>query len=81
MAVRIQARAIKRCGELLKTFSKGDGRPPKNGAATGPVSTQRSAARDAGLSKRQEKQAVNVADVPKDTFEELVESDKPRTVT
>lgn len=79
MAVRIRARAIRRCGELLKTFNKGDGRPSKNGVAGGPVS-QRQAAAEAGLSKRQEKDAVRVAHVPHADFEEAVEPSSPPSV-
>jgi hypothetical protein len=77
-AVRIQARAIRRCGELLKEFE-----PAKNQhdaqAAGGPSRTK--AAQEAGLSKRQEKTAVRVANVPEEEFEAQVESDSPPTVT
>jgi hypothetical protein len=57
MAVRIQARAIRRCGELLNQIeaSKG-GRPTQ-------------AAREAGLSEWQQKTAVRVANVPEQQFE------------
>jgi hypothetical protein len=63
LAMRIRARAIRRCGELRKTFNKGDGRPSGNYAAADIVS-QRQAAEEAGLSRRQEVQAVRVANVP-----------------
>ncbi len=79
-ADRIQARAIRRCGELLKTFNKGDGRPRKNGRGA-PTVSQRQAASKAGLSKRQEKTASRIAKIPAEKFEAAVESDDPPTVT
>jgi hypothetical protein len=48
MAVRIQARAIKRCGDLPKTYD-GPGRNNHHGE----VFAQKQAAKKAGLSKRQ----------------------------
>jgi hypothetical protein len=82
LADRIQARAIRRCGELLKTFNTGPdgGRPKENGEGTHTVS-QRAAAEQAGLSKHQQVTAVRVANVPTDQFEQTVESDMPPTVT
>ena len=52
-AIRIQARAIRRCGELLQEYNKGVGQPKKNGSGADPIS-QRAAAEQAGMSKRQE---------------------------
>lgn len=72
-AIRIQSRAIRRCGQLLKeyqTSAKG-GRPSGNGDGAGPVS-QRQAAEEAGMSERQEKTASRVANVPKEDFEAAV---------
>jgi hypothetical protein len=82
MADRIQARAVRREGELLKTFQIGPkgGRPEKNGVGTRTVS-QRRAAEEAGLSKHQELTAVRVANVPKEEFEAAVESEHPPTVS
>lgn len=79
-AMRIQARAIRRAGELLETFNKGVGRPKENGTGADTIS-QRKAAERAGMSKRQEVTAVRVANVPETEFEEAVEGDKPPTVT
>lgn len=81
-ALRIQSRAIRRCGELLQTFQTGPqgGRPKGNGGDAPPVS-QRLAAEAAGMSKDQEKQAVRVANVPDDEFELAIESDDPPTIT
>lgn len=78
-ADRIQARAIRRCGELLKQFD-GRGRPSINSIGDGTIS-QREAAEQAGLSKRQQVTAVRVAKVPEHQFEAAVESDQPPTVT
>lgn len=83
-AARIKARAIQRCGELLKAFdAQGartdlDGQP---GRGTPTKLTQARAASNAGLSKDQQVQAVRVANIPKEEFEVLVESDDPPTVT
>ncbi len=75
-AVRIQSRAIRRVGELLKTFQSPGGRPSKTpAAADGSFSqTQRAAADAAGISPRQELTAVRVANVPADVFEAAVET-------
>jgi hypothetical protein len=80
MALRIKARAIRRCGELLKTFKAPGGRPSKTRAGAGPSLSQREAAKGAGMSKRQEKQAVRVANVPAPVFDAVVESERPPTV-
>jgi hypothetical protein len=82
LAKRIQGRAVRRAGELLKDY---DGRPQNaakqiDGADT-LMPTQREAAEQAGLSKRQQVTAVRVANVPADQFEQAVESDEPPTVT
>ena len=82
MATRIKARAIRRYGELLKQIEPAKGAnqnirgvdPPK-------VHTRTEAAKAAGLSKDQQKQAIRVASIPSDTFERAVESPKPPTVT
>jgi hypothetical protein len=77
MADRIQARAIRRCGELLKEIEA------RSGARTdlGPAQTRGSVAAKAGLSDKQKKTALRVANVPSDSFEQQVESENPPTVT
>ena len=50
----------------------------KDGAA--PNYSQADAARDAGMSERQTKTAVRVANVPQDEYDELVESEEPQFV-
>lgn len=85
LALRIRARATRRAGELLKTFQNqkaglknvGNG---ARGVGTGPTS-QREAAEAAGMSERQEKTAVRVANVPEADFERAVESESPPTIT
>lgn len=81
MADRIQARAIRRCGELLKQV--GDdrgGRPAENPDGTVTVSRAQAAA-EAGLSERQKVTALRVANVPAADFEALMDADDPPTVT
>jgi hypothetical protein len=82
MADRIQARAIRRCGELLRAIERPPqgGRPSKNGTAAGIVSRAQ-AAKDAGMSKRQKDTAQRVASIPEREFNEAVESEDPPTVT
>jgi hypothetical protein len=95
VARRIQGRAVKRCGELLKEFDARGGDRSKstgagtfapeakqngNGMAAGAIS-QRAAAEAAGMSKRQQVTAVRVANVPAEAFEAAIESDNPPTVT
>lgn len=84
-ARRIQARASRRCGELLKAFENrgGKGVPERrDGGDTtlAPVS-QHEAAEQAGMSKRQEVTAVRVANVPEEAFKAAVESEHPASVT
>ena len=67
--MRIQSRAVRRCGELLKQIdARGDHR---KSIAPG-TSSQREAARDAGMSKRQQVTAVRVANVAQEEFDETV---------
>lgn len=82
-ADRIQARAVRRCGELLRDFESAGGRPQKtlHGAVDSFPKSQKEAAEQAGLSKRQRDTAVAVAKVPQPEFDEAVESKNPPTVT
>ena len=82
-AQRIRARAIRRCGELLKEVEKSQGgRPSKTSAASDTsFETRKDVAQEAGMSKRQAVTAIRVANVPADVFEDLTESAKPATVT
>lgn len=82
MAVRIRDRAIRRAGELLKQIEPGHGKNQNiTDAADTKVLTRAEAARQAGMSERQQVTAVRVANVPADDFEKQVESPNPPTVT
>ena len=85
MADRIQARAIRRCGELLKEIEpRHTGRPSKElmpASAVISPPTRKEAAKAAGLSHRQQHTALRVANVPAEEFEKVVESKHPPTVT
>jgi len=82
MADRIQARAIRRCGELLKQIEPAHGANQNIQDASVPiVLTRTDAATEAGLSERQRKTALRVASIPEDDFIAAVESANPPTVT
>jgi hypothetical protein len=81
MAVRIQARAIRRCGELLKQIEPARGANQNIKEGDHPNVTRKAAAEDAGLSEHQQKTALRIANVPENDFNESVESDNPPTVT
>lgn len=82
LADRIQARAIRRCGELLKQVptARGENLPNVERDATVPTGIVRTA-EAAGLSERQRKTALRVASVEQDEFDRQVDSDDPPTVT
>lgn len=89
MAVRIQGRAIRRCGELLKFFNNpgrrsdldhADDTPPEPRGGTPPRS-RIDAGTEAGLSRDQIRNAVRVANVPAKDFEQQMASEKPPSVT
>lgn len=82
MADRIQARAIRRCGVLMKQHESQQGaRNDLLPDGTVKKLTPREAGQKAGLSERQQTTALRVANVPEDEFTEAVESDEPPTVT
>ena len=80
-AVRIRSRAIKRAGQLLDEIDGRGGDRTKSGDAPTSGPTQRAAAKQAGMSKDQQVQAVRVARVPDEAFEAQVEGNEPPTVT
>jgi hypothetical protein len=80
-AMRIQSRAISRCGELLRQIEPAHGANQNITDVGDSIVTRRSAAEQAGLSERQQYTALRVANVPKNEFERLVESDSPPTIT
>lgn len=84
MAARIRARAMRRAGELLKQFDGRDGKNLPNAKKDGSVHfspTQRDVADKAGMSERQVKTAVRIANVPQDDFDKQVESNNPPTIS
>jgi hypothetical protein len=85
-ARRIQSRAIRRAGELLKSIEKGRG-PGRtaqgkelNSRYATITSPRTEAARNAGLSAHRQREAVAFASIPDTEFEQLVESPEPPTV-
>jgi len=81
MADRIQARAIRRCGVLLKEIEPSPGARTDQPRGDAPPRSRSEAAKDAGLSDDQRKTVLRVANVPEAEFEKAVESDNPPTVT
>lgn len=84
-AMRIRARACRRCGQLLKEIEKGSGGDRrsedfKEGGAPH-FETRKQAAEDAGMSPDQAKQSIRIANVPDHDFEKQVESAEPPTTT
>jgi hypothetical protein len=81
LADRIQARAVRRCGELLKQFDARPNNASNQSVGTDTLISRQDAARNAGLSDRQRVTAVRVANVPADDFDRAVDSPTPPTVT
>ena len=88
LAKRIQVRAYRRMGQLLKQFDGrgGDGSNQYNkGAKRMPdqpfSKTQKEVAQNAGISKEQTKTAVNLANIPHDEFEKEVEKGNMPSIT
>jgi hypothetical protein len=77
LAQRIQARATRRYGELLKQVERAPGARTDLGRAP----TRGSAAAAAGLSEHQAKQGLRVASIPEAEFERAVASESPPTIT
>jgi len=82
MADRIQARAIRRCGELLSQIRAGQGaRDGKRGPGDPTPLTRSGAAAEAGLTRHQHHTAVRVSRISDPEFEEAIEANEPATVT
>lgn len=82
LAKRIQARAYRRAGELLKQFDASGKRTdiePKEAAHL--RLTRTDVAKRNGMSEHERKTAVRLSNVPEDKFEAQVESDNPPTIT
>jgi hypothetical protein len=82
LALRIQARAERRVGELLKETPRADEstRFGRAGDVRPPV-TRTQIASEAGLSEHRRKQAMRVASVPADSFQNQVESESPPSIS
>jgi hypothetical protein len=78
-ALRIHARAVRRCGELLAQVPPAGGRRTDRGRRGPPTRGQ--VARAGGLSRGQMRAALQVSQVPAEAFEIAVESEAPPTVT
>lgn len=81
MAQRIQDRAVRRCGELLKQVPAAHGANQNITEGDHRIVTRSDAASEAGLTPYQAVTAMRVASVPAESFERQVESDNPPTVT
>jgi hypothetical protein len=81
LAKRIRGRAVMRCGQLLAEIDAQGKRTDQLGRDAPTKLSQREVAEAAGLSKDQQVQAVRVANVPAELFEELIESENPPTVS
>ena len=78
MAVRIRARAMRRCGEMLREIEPAKSGPkPQSGAHDGTQLGRFSSAEKAGLSRKQTVTALRVANVPREEFEAAIESKNP----
>jgi hypothetical protein len=81
MAVRIQARAYRRMGELLKQIPRGDEATRYGHVGTDSPVTRASTAKEAGLSERQRNTALRIASVPEADFNRDVETPTPPTIS
>ena len=81
MADRIQARAIRRCGELLKQIEPGTGKYQSKSKGDLTLVDRKQAAQNAGMSLHQQRTAIRVASVPEPQFIAAVESENPPTVS
>ena len=81
LAKRIHARAYRRAGELLKQFDARPQNAQKQKDGDVPLISQKDVAEQNGMSERQRKTAVRLANVPDDSFNDQVESDNFSTIT
>lgn len=82
LAKRIQVRAYRRMGELLKQFdAKGKRTDIEPSTLYDTRLSQKEVATNAGLSKRQKDTAVRISNIPDKEFNRQVDSDKPPTIT
>lgn len=82
MSKRIRARAMRRCGELLKMFDGRSGQNFPNAKRDGAVPFSKSQIGEAaGLSERQIKQSNNLSNISENDFNHQIESDQVPTLT
>lgn len=79
-AMRIRARAVRRCGELLKEVEAQKGGDRKSKDRERPFDRAQAAA-GAGMSPRQAKDAIRVANLSGEFFESQIESEEPPTIS
>ena len=77
-ARRIRARAVRRCGELLRAF---DARGRGKSEAPLVFKSRTAVAQEAGLTEYKRRTAVNIADIPIDEFDAAIESKRPPGTT
>ena len=77
----LQACASRRIDELLKQFDARVDNAKKQSDGSDTLISQRDAAEDAGLSKRQQVSAVRIANIPAERFERAIEAPTPPTKT
>lgn len=78
MAMRIRARAVRRMGEILQQIEpQQGGRPPQTRVPPDPSFSRTEVATRSGLSERQRKTSLRVANVPATDFVRQVETDNP----
>jgi hypothetical protein len=79
LAIRIRARALRRCGEMLKEIPDTNrGRPKIHESDT--RITRAAAAEEAGLTPWRKTQALRVVEVPADEFADVVENEHPARI-
>lgn len=72
LAYKIHARAIRRCGELMLEIEKAQGGDRKSTGVEYPlINTRTQAAKDAGMSDHQRKQALRIASIDEPVFLQL----------
>ena len=81
-AARIQSRAIRREGELLKQIPDNNRGRPASEIPDGTVTnlSRTEAAADAGLSEREKVTALRIASIPAEDFERQIESESIPTI-
>jgi hypothetical protein len=77
-AKRIRARAVRRMGELLRSYDgRGGNRRSKTGRAHGSGPSRSQVASNAGVSEHKARTAVRIASIAEQDFEALIESENP----